>query len=165
LAKAPATIVVIGCGNPTRGDDGLGPEVIRMLRDRPGASAVRLLDAGTDGMAAMFAARGCNTLIVIDACRSGFEPGVVFDVPGSELERAYAPSLNLHDFRWEHALYAGRRIFREDFPVDVTVLLVEVASIAFGIGLSPQVAAAALTVVERVVTLIASRLALAEPVA
>ena len=154
-------IVVIGCGNPNRGDDGVGPEVVRVLRDR-GAGAlngqVRLIDAGTDGMAAMFAARGCRTLIIVDACRSGSEAGAVFEIPGGELEQSYAPTLNLHDFRWDHALYAGRRIFRDDFPSDVAVLLIEAQNVEFGIGLSPAVSAAAAIVVERVETLIRTRL-------
>lgn len=156
-------IAVVGCGNPNRRDDGVGPEVVRALRERgAGASArgVRLIDAGTDGMAAMFAARGCVSLIVIDACRSNSKPGAVFEVPGGDLEQSYAPLFTLHDFRWDHALHAGRRIFRDDFPRDVTVLLIEAETVEFGIGLSPAVSAAALTVTERVEHLIQARLAL-----
>ena len=81
-------------------------------RRRRNDPEVRLLDAGTDGMAVMFAARGCRTLILVDACRSGSEPGAIFEVPGSELAQPYAPGLNLHDFRWDHALYAGRADLR-----------------------------------------------------
>src|SRR6516164_2631138 len=129
-------IVVIGCGNPNRSDDGVGPEVVRALRARGERDGVRLLDAGTDGMAVIFAARGCRTLIIVDACRSGSETGAVFEVPGAELEQQYQPSLNLHDFRWDHALHAGRMLLRDDFPADVTVLLVEAESIDSGVGLS-----------------------------
>jgi hydrogenase maturation protease len=152
-------IVVIGCGNPNRRDDGAGPAVLRALGERRAgaeASQALLIDAGTDGMAAMLAARGCRSLIIVDACRSGSEPGAIFQVPGQELEKSYAPSLNLHDFRWDHALYAGRRIFREDFPADVTVLLIEAESVEFGIGLSPAVSSAVASVVERVEKLIAT---------
>jgi hydrogenase maturation protease len=154
-------IVVIGCGNANRNDDGIGPEVVRALRDRGAGrqpEQVRLIDAGTDGMAAMFAARGCRSLIIVDACRSGSEPGATFEIPGHELERSYAPTLNLHDFRWDHALHAGRKIFREDFPSDVIVLLVEAQTVAFGIGLSPVVSLAAARVVERIEKLIRARL-------
>ena len=151
-------IVVIGCGNPNRSDDGVGPQVVRTLRERGIASDdVRLLDAGTDGMAVIFAARGCRTLIIVDACRSGSETGAVFEVPGAELEQQYQPSLNLHDFRWDHALHAGRMLLRDDFPTDVTVLLVEAESIDSGVGLSPAVSAAASKVVDRVEALILAR--------
>jgi hydrogenase maturation protease len=159
-------IAVIGCGNPNRRDDGVGPEIVRLLKARcPPSEGLQLLDAGTDGMAAMFIARGCRSLIIIDACMSGSEPGAVFEVPGHELERPYAPSLTLHDFRWDHALYAGRKIFRDAFPSDVTVVLIEAASVDFGIGLSACVAAAATTVTDRVVTLINERSGVNEAVA
>ena len=151
-------IAVIGCGNLNRSDDGVGIELIRSLRKRvllrPDARDVRILDAGTDGMSVMFGARGCSTLIVVDSCRTGGEPGAIFEVPGGELEQAHEPSLNLHDFRWDHALHAGRQIFRGDFPRDVTVLLIEGRSFELGIGLSPEVAAAAEKVCSRVEALI-----------
>jgi hydrogenase maturation protease len=160
-------ICVIGCGNPNRLDDGVGPEVIRQLRFRDFSGAPEpplLIDAGTDGMAAMFAARGAKSLIIVDACRSGSAPGAIFEVPGAELEREYAPRLTLHDFRWDHALYSGRRIFRETFPTDVTVVLVEAGTVALGLGLTPPVAAAAAKVVDRVETLIKDRLRVLETV-
>jgi hydrogenase maturation protease len=158
-----STLAIIGCGNPTRTDDGVGPAVIRMLAERhaPGGQA-RLLDAGTDGMAVMFAARGCRSLILVDAVRTGSKPGTVFEVPGAELERPQPQSLNLHDFRWDHALFAGRRILGSDFPADVTVLLIEAGSIEYGVGLSPPVADAAVKVVARVAALVRARLPIAE---
>jgi hydrogenase maturation protease len=155
-------IAVIACGNANRSDDGAGGEVLRALKARElgtGAADVRLLDAGTDGMAVMFAARGARSLILIDACRSGSEPGAIFEVPGSELAQAYQPSLNLHDFRFDHALHAGRMIFREDFPSDVVVLLIEAEKVDFGVGLSAPVAAAIDKVAERIEALISERLA------
>jgi hydrogenase maturation protease len=159
-------IAVIACGNPNRSDDGAGLEVLRALRgSRLAAQApeVQLLDAGTDGMAVMFAARGCRSLIVVDACRSGSEPGAVFEVPGSELQQAYEPTLNLHDFRWDHALHVGRVLFKEQFPEDVVVLLIEAESVDFGLGLSSPVSAAVGKVAKRIEALIQERLA--EPVA
>jgi hydrogenase maturation protease len=155
-------IAVIGCGNANRSDDGVGPEVVRALSAREVCKdgRVRLLDAGIDGMAVMFAARGCRSLILIDACRSGSRPGEVFEIPGSRLEAPHAPAFTLHDFRWNHALYAGRRIFGECFVTDVTVLLVEADSIDFGVGLSPPIADAALTVTRRVEAIVRSRLEL-----
>ena len=123
------------------------------------AQDVRLLDAGTDGMMVMFSAKGCSSLIVVDACRSGSEPGAIFEVPGPELERRYEPSLNLHDFRWDHAMHAGRMIFKDEFPEDVVVLLIEAETVEFGLGLSPSVSTAVRKVAARVETLIVERLA------
>ncbi|HTZ34967.1 MAG TPA: hydrogenase maturation protease [Stellaceae bacterium] len=157
-------IAVIGCGNTNRRDDGVGSAVIRGLAARGAArdGEVTLLDAGTDGLAVMFAARGCRRLILVDACRSGSAPGAIFEIPGAELEAPNPPSLSTHDFRWEHALHAGRRIFGDAFPKDVTVLLIEAADIGFGLDLTPAVAAAAAKVADRIAALAATP---AEPAA
>lgn len=152
-------IAVVGCGNPNRQDDGVGQEVIETLRGRRRDRAgVRLLDAGTDGMAVMFQARGCSSLIVVDAAKTGVEPGAIYEVPGAELERPYKPGLNLHDFRWDAALHAGRQIFRDAFPSDVTVFLIEAAELGFGVGLTPAVLRAADKVAARIEALIASKI-------
>jgi hydrogenase maturation protease len=158
LFDVSAMIAVIGCGNLNRRDDGAGCQVVRALAalDLVNDPSLRLLDAGTDGIAVMFAARGCQTLIVVDACRSDSEPGSVFEVPGIQLEQRYQPALNLHDFRWDHALFAGRKILRDSFPTEVVVLLIEVETTEYGIGLSPRVQAAVDKVVERVAALIRS---------
>lgn len=154
-------IVIIGCGNSNRRDDGAGPEVLRLLRsdaataDR--AAPVRLLDAGTDGMAVMFAARGCEMLVIVDACRSGSESGAVFEVPGHELEQPPRSSFNLHDFRWDHALFAGRQMFREQFPAHVKVFLIEAENLEFGIGLSEKVTGAVRNVADRIREIVAAR--------
>lgn len=155
-------LAIIGCGNPTRGDDGVGPFIVRRMQAfvaSLGRCDVRVFDAGTDGMAVMFAARGTDELVIVDAARTGVEPGAIYEVPGDELAREYAPSLNLHDFRWDHALAAGRRIYGDAFPRAVSVLLVEVASTAYGLELSEPVAAAAEAVIARLETVIASYLA------
>jgi hydrogenase maturation protease len=118
-----------------------------------------LIDAGTDGMAAMFAARGCHSLIIVDACRTEAPPGAVFEVPGTELEQSYMPAFNLHDFRWDHALHAGRQIFRDAFPSDVVILLIEAETVIFGSDLSAPVSQAAAIVVDRITELVRVRLA------
>ncbi len=143
-------LTIIGCGNPNRRDDGAGVTVVRRLRDllRNGLPPdIRIFDAGTAGMDVMFQARGSRALILVDACRSGSEPGAVFEVPGEELAAQPTPSFNLHDFRWDHALFAGRQIYGDDFPGDVSVYLIEAASLELGIGLSPEVERAVETVV------------------
>lgn len=146
-------IAVIGCGNANRTDDAAGLEVVRLLYARPALKArsdLHILDAGTDGMAVMFAARGCKTLIVVDSCRTGAEPGAIFEVPGKELENRLNNSLNLHDFRWDNALYAGRQIYRDAFPEDVTAFLIEARSIEYGVGLSPDIREAAANVANKI---------------
>jgi hydrogenase maturation protease len=129
-----------------RSDDGVGVVVAQTLLTRLKANPrpyVRVFDAGTGGIEVMFQARGCRKLIIIDASRTGAEPGALFRVPGSELTTQHEPTYSLHDFRWDHALAAGRKIFPDQFPRDVTVYLIEAASLDLGLELSAPVRAAA----------------------
>ncbi|MFA5951156.1 MAG: hydrogenase maturation protease [Hyphomicrobium sp.] len=161
-------IAVIGCGNANRRDDGAGLAVIRRLYAREALRAnerVHLLDAGTDGMAVMFAARGCTSLIIVDACRTGVEPGAIFEVPGYELQSRSNHSLNLHDFRWDHALYAGRQIYRENFPKDVIAYLIEAHDLEFGCELSNNVQASATRVADMIEVRILATLRAEMPIA
>lgn len=150
-------LAVIGCGNSNRCDDGVGVFVAQSLQRRllqgPRAD-VRVFDAGTGGMDVMFQARGAARLIIVDASTSGSPPGAIFEVPGEELQRKHAPSFSLHDFRWDHALAAGRLIFREQFPTDVSVMLIEAQSLAYGLELSAPVRAAAERVIARLAQII-----------
>jgi hydrogenase maturation protease len=150
-------LCVIGCGNSTRSDDGVGPFVAQTLKRRlmrhPNPE-VCAFDAGTGGMDVMFHARGADRLILIDAAKSGSDAGAVFRVPGSELESDADPGYSLHDFRWQHALAAGRKIFGARFPPEVTVFLVEAGTLEFGLELSEPVRRSALRVVEDIETMI-----------
>jgi hydrogenase maturation protease len=157
-----STICVVGCGNPNRSDDGAGVDVVRQLGGRMAALGpqVRLRDAGTDGLAVMFAARGCHSLVIVDACSTGGEPGTMFELPAEVVAAPHRPSHTLHDFRWDHALYAGRRLLGAEFPTDITVLLIEAGSLAFGLGLSNEVRVAVAKAMARIEQLLAQRGAL-----
>ena len=131
----------------------MGPRVIALLRGRRLPPDVGLYDAGTDGMAVIYRAEGARRLIIVDARAPEAAPGAIYEVAGALLEAPPPASFNLHDFRWDHALYAGRRIHGAAFPAEVTVILVEAASLALGLGLTPAVEAAAARVADRIAAL------------
>ncbi len=139
-------LTIIGCGNSNRSDDGAGVFVaqtlLAYLREAP-RDNVRVFDAGTGGMEVMFQARGASKLVIVDASSSASEPGAIFQVPGERLQSDYTPEFSLHNFRWDHAMAAGRKIFRDQFPADVTVYLIEAQSLDLGLELSPPVRGAA----------------------
>ena len=150
-------LTVIGCGNTNRSDDAAGvlvaQRLIAALNENP-VEGVRVFDAGTSGMDTMFQARGSDALIIVDANISDSEPGSIFEVPGSELDNAYDAAYSLHDFRWDHALHAGKKIFGDEYPEDVTVYLIEVKSTELGLEQSEPV----LEAVGKVVDMIWSRI-------
>jgi hydrogenase maturation protease len=131
--------VIIGCGNLLRSDDGAGPILIRKLWERGGIPGVRLADGGTAGMDVVFQIGDANELILVDACESGAEPGTIFEIPGEEVETSPLKDLNLHDFRWDHAIALGRWLLKSRFPKKVTVFLIEAENLSYGFGLSTTV--------------------------
>ncbi|PZN12298.1 MAG: hydrogenase maturation protease [Bacillota bacterium] len=134
--------VIIGCGNLLRGDDGVGPLLIRRLWELGPPPGVRLADGGTAGMDVAFQMEGATDVIIVDACRTGAPPGTIFEVPGEEVETPPLTAINLHNFRWDHAIAFGRWLLKERFPRKVTVFLIEAQRLEPGMGLSPAVQAA-----------------------
>src|SRR5690606_13052457 len=131
--------VIIGCGNLLRKDDGAGPILIRKLWDLGVPSHVRLADGGTAGMDVVFQIGDAKQLIIVDACTTGAEPGTVYEIPGEEVESIPLENINLHNFRWDHAIAMGRWLLKKNFPEKVTVYLIEACDLSYGSGLTPKV--------------------------
>ncbi|MCV7072982.1 hydrogenase maturation protease [Mycolicibacterium rufum] len=144
-------VLVIGCGNLLRGDDGVGPVLVRHLWERGVPDGAKLVDGGTAGMDVAFQMRGARQVVIIDAAATGSAPGTMFRVPGSELaELPPLQGLHTHSFRWDHAIAFARWALGEDCPTDITVFLIEVAGVEMGADLSEPVTAA----MEQVIALI-----------
>ena len=133
--------VVIGVGNPWRGDDGVGWAVAGAVGRRLGTAVeirccdgepARLLDAWT----------GVDLAVVVDAMRSGAQPGAVRVVEAdgvAELMRSPAP-VGSHSLGIGQALALGRALGR--LPGRLVVVGVEGLDHGFGEGLSAPVGAA-----------------------
>jgi hydrogenase maturation protease len=155
-ADARPRVLVVGCGNLLRGDDAAGPVAVRRLWDLGLPPGVQCADGGTGGMDVAFQMRGVPEVVLIDACASGSVPGSVFEVPGREVENLPPlTGINLHAFRWDHALSFARWLLKDEYPASVTVYLIEAAQTAPGEALSPAVDAAVDRVVERLLARLA----------
>ncbi|KQC38680.1 peptidase M52 [Frankia sp. ACN1ag] len=130
---------VIGCGNLLRGDDGVGPILIRRLAEAGVPAGVRLVDGGTAGMDTAFAMRGARRVVIVDAARTGAAPGTVYRVPAAELTDLPLYLPHPHAVRWDQALAFGRWLLGDDYPADVTVYLVEAGGLEPGVDLTPPV--------------------------
>lgn len=132
--------LIIGCGNLLRGDDAAGPVLIRRMWEMGLPPGVRCADGGTGGMDVAFQMRGVPRVILVDASHTGSEPGSIFCLPGAEVEQLPPlAGINLHCFRWDHALAFGHWLLKEEYPRDITVYLIEVGTLEFGAELSAPV--------------------------
>lgn len=144
-------VLVVGCGNLLRGDDGVGPVLIRHLWDRGVPQGARLVDGGTAGMDVAFQMRGAARVVIVDASATGAAPGTIYRVPGEELgELPPLEGLHTHAFRWDHAIAFARWALSDACPTDITVFLIEAAGVDLGAELSQPVQ----TAMEQVIDLI-----------
>ncbi|AEH09850.1 MULTISPECIES: hydrogenase maturation protease [Protofrankia] len=98
-------LLLVGCGNILRRDDGVGPVLIRHLWERGIPDGVRVVDGGTAGMDVAFRIRAARRVVIVDAARTGARPGTIYRVPGPELaDLPPLAGLHSHAFRWDHAL-------------------------------------------------------------
>ncbi|AQT80884.1 peptidase M52 [Mycolicibacterium litorale] len=134
---------MVGCGNLLRGDDGVGPVLIRHLWERGVPTGARLVDGGTAGMDVAFQMRGAQRVVIVDASATGATPGTVYRVPGAELDDLPPlQGLHTHSFRWDHAIAFARWVLTDACPSDITVFLIEAAGVELGADLSEPVQAA-----------------------
>jgi hydrogenase maturation protease len=144
-------VLVVGCGNLLRGDDGVGPVLIRHLWDRGVPEGAKLVDGGTAGMDVGFQMRGAKRVVIVDASATSVTPGTVYRVPGEELtDLPPLQGLHTHSFRWDHAIPFARWALGDACPTDITVFLIEAAAMEMGAELSEPVS----TAMEQVIDLI-----------
>nr|WP_235065292.1 hydrogenase maturation protease [Mycolicibacterium iranicum] len=140
LGPTGCEVLVVGCGNLLRGDDGVGPVLVRHLWERGVPDGARLVDGGTAGMDVAFQMRGARRVVIIDAAATGSRPGTIFKVPGEELaELPPLDGLHSHSFRWDNAIAFARWALGEECPSDITVFLVEALDVELGAELSEPV--------------------------
>lgn len=141
-----ARTLIIGVGNPDCGDDGAGLVAAailrRRLKDRGDVEVIEHLGESTSLVDAM---TGWDEVCIIDAARSGAEPGSyrVFEAGKDALPSDLA-DVSSHGFGVPQAIELARAI--GTLPVRCRVYAIEGAMFDFGAPLSNAVQEAAETV-------------------
>lgn len=141
--------VVIGIGNPDRGDDAFGRVVAARLRGRLPAHAV-LVEANGEATALLDRFAGADRAILIDAAVSGGDLGEIrrFDVSSEPLPVAKY-GLSTHGFGLAEAVELARTL--GTLPRRCVVYAVEASSFEPGAALSPALVPAVDEVARRVI--------------
>ena len=141
--------IVLGVGNPDRGDDGAGPAVARKLWELS-IPDVEVIEHGGEATALVAQMDGAASVFLIDACASGAPPGTVrrIDVSAAPVPEEVALGLSTHAFGPATAVELARSLGQ--LPHRCVIYTIEGASFTPGAPLSPPVAAGVGKVVARV---------------
>ena len=139
-------VVVIGVGNPYRGDDAAGLVAVERIRSRVPAW-VSVLPCEQEPSRIIDAWKGARAALVVDAVTSGAEPGTLHRIDASrESVPAHVFRSSTHAFGVGEAIELARALGR--LPESIVVYGVEGATFAAGLGLTPRVETAVDDVVE-----------------
>jgi hydrogenase maturation protease len=145
-AKLP---LVIGLGNPDRGDDGSGLEVARVLKPRL-AGRARVEECATEGIALLELWRDADRVLVVDAVVSGAIPGTVHRFEAAD---GFSPGVHsatsTHGLSLAEAVALGRGL--GCLPRHLVVYGIEARDVAVGSAISPPVARGVQEAVDRIV--------------
>lgn len=133
------TALLIGVGNPFRGDDGVGSVIIRRLRSQtlPGFA---IMEETGDGAELLEAWQGASAVILVDAVQSGAAPGTIhrIDATAEKLPKWFS-HCSTHTFGVAEAVELARTM--GDLPPSLVVYGIEGLDFSAGTSLSPEVAA------------------------
>lgn len=146
MTRASSHAAVVGVGNPTMGDDGVGRAVVERLDSlaSDGDAAVDAVFTGTTGFFALEAMDGTDRAVLVDAVDVDGPPGSVhrfrLDRTGIDGSGGAVPEVTLHDVSFRDALRSCRSAY--DLPERVVLVGVVPAEVTGRLGLSEAVSAA-----------------------
>ena len=138
-----AKTLIMGLGNPFRGDDGIGSCVIAALRQERLAPEVSIIDGGTPGLETMLIWQGYQRVIIVDAADMGLAPGcwqrflpdeAIFKIDRSQMRGT------LHSAGLAEAISLAEAL--DMLPAELIFYGVQPAKIDWSVGLSSEVQAA-----------------------
>jgi hydrogenase maturation protease len=146
-------MIVIGVGNEYRRDDGLGPAVVALLREKdlPGVTYAEC-DGEPIGLIELW--QDAELAVVVDAVRAPqAQPGRVHRLSASHPSATGTSSASSHGVDLGDAMALARALDR--VPRRLWLYAVEVTDTGFGVGLSAPVAEAARQVADELAALLA----------
>ncbi|MFH0965142.1 MAG: hydrogenase maturation protease [Planctomycetota bacterium] len=133
---------IIALGNVLLSDEGASQAVLERLRVRNLPPGVELIDAGTPGLSLLHLLDGCERAVLIDCARMGEPPGSVRIFSRDQVRdlRPHAQA-SLHDLAVIEVLDLAERL-SQPLP-GIVIVGIEPGTVSAGMGLSPEVEAAA----------------------
>ncbi len=140
-------VIILGVGNLLLKDEGVGIHVIKEMESQDLPPGVTALDAGTAALDLLSVICESEKIIVIDALRSGGEPGTIYRCLPEELVDTYKGPLSLHQVDLLDVLLMARQL---GGTACVVIIGVEPEDIEYGLELTPRVKGAVPRVIRAV---------------
>jgi len=132
--------LILGLGNPLRGDDGVGPRMAKELTRRGLPEGVAALDGGTGGLDLLQALEGWRRVVIVDAADIGRVPGQFARfTPGQVRLAKAADPFSFHRAGVGEVLALAQAL-GWTLP-EIVIFGVQPAEVGWGEGLSPAVEA------------------------
>lgn len=133
-------VLVLGVGNPLMGDDGIGVELVKRLRKRDYGPLVHVEDGGTLGMTLLPLLEDADTVILLDAVKTGAAPGSIVTRGKEQLPRHFSRVISPHQIGMKEVLGAAQLC--GTLPRAITLVGVEAGHTDFCRPMSAEVQAA-----------------------
>ncbi|MBC8449055.1 MAG: hydrogenase maturation protease [Chloroflexi bacterium] len=134
-------VLVLGLGNPLRGDDGVGCRLVEELAHRKLPTGVQVLDGGTAGLGLLDLMEGWERVTIVDAAEMGRRAGEFLRFTPADVRLASTPDhFSPHHIGLEEVLALADALGRA-LP-EIVIFGVQPAEIGWREGLSPAVEAA-----------------------
>src|SRR5208283_2106901 len=131
-------VLVLGIGNVLMMDDSVGVRAVEELEQGYSfMEGVELLDGGTSGIELLSSIQDRDYLIIIDAIKSGLDPGTVVRVEGEDVPARFRTRISPHQLGLSDVLAAATISGR--LPKNMVLFGVEPKTIELGLGLSDEV--------------------------
>jgi hydrogenase maturation protease len=144
--------LVIGVGNLLRCDDGAGVHVVNRLKTE--APHIDAEDVAMGTIEVLEAMKGYDRVVIVDAVRTGAEPGTVFRVDISRGEKSPVVASS-HGVDLVTTLRLGARLFPDEMPREQIIIGVEAGDVTtLSEECTPPVEAAIRMVVEDIISLV-----------
>ena len=141
-------LLIIGVGNPFRGDDAAGLLAVRQVKSA-GPISAQFVEHSGEGASLMDAWKGARAVVLIDAVSSGGRPGTIYRLePASKPLPAEMFQSSTHAFSIPQAIEMSRAL--NELPPQVVIFGIEGKNFQAGTELSAEVNDALPELVRRV---------------
>jgi len=139
-------ITVIGIGQNLRSDDGAGLAAVDTWRRAYPANAqhprLQIVTAALPGLALLDMFAGFHTAVIVDAMKSGRQPGALQILTEDDLLAFSPASGTAHGWGLAETIKLGRKLGLEELPERITLIGIEIGSVSPGEGMCAEVRAA-----------------------